>query len=92
MRVLFAHDVHARMAYAGQPLEVAASAALEAVRAAGGLGGAIAVDTRGTIAMPVTSEIMHRGWRRAGEPTQTAEAASGENGGGASAPLAPGAP
>jgi L-asparaginase / beta-aspartyl-peptidase len=90
MRVLFAHDVHCRMAYGGEGLAAAASAALEAVRAAGGLGGAIAVDARGAIAMPVTSEIMHRGWRRAGEPAQTAVAALSENGGGRAAPLDPG--
>ena len=72
MRVLFAHEVHARMLHAGQGLAQAAAAALAAVREAGGLGGAICVGADGTFAMPVSSEVMARGWRRDGEDTQVA--------------------
>jgi isoaspartyl peptidase/L-asparaginase-like protein (Ntn-hydrolase superfamily) len=72
LRVLFAHEVHARMRYGGEGITAAARAALAAVRAAGGVGGAICVDGHGAIAMPVSSDVMHRAWRRGGEPTYTA--------------------
>ncbi len=72
LRVLFAHEVHARMRYGGEDLTAAAGAALAAVAAAGGLGGAICVDARGAIAMPVSSDVMYRAWRRAGRPTYMA--------------------
>jgi beta-aspartyl-peptidase (threonine type) len=72
LRVLFAHEIHARMLYSGEDLTAAAGAALDAVRAAGGLGGAISVDSRGAIALPVSSDVMYRAWRRAGEATYTA--------------------
>jgi L-asparaginase / beta-aspartyl-peptidase len=72
LRVLFAHEIHARMLYRGEDLAAAARAALAAVRAAGGLGGAICVDARGAIAMPVSSDVMYRAWRRAGQPTYAA--------------------
>ncbi|HEV2776752.1 MAG TPA: isoaspartyl peptidase/L-asparaginase, partial [Solirubrobacteraceae bacterium] len=58
MRVLFAHEIHARMLHAGEGLPTAAAAALAAVGEAGGLGGAICVGVDGTIAMPVSSEVM----------------------------------
>jgi beta-aspartyl-peptidase (threonine type) len=76
LRVLFAHEIHARMLYAGEDLAAAAGAALEAVREAGGLGGAICVDAGGAIAMPVSSEVMSRAWRRAGQRTYTAVSGS----------------
>lgn len=63
MRVLFAHEIHARMLHAGEGLAAAAGAALAAVGQAGGLGGAICVGADGTVAMPVSSEVMARAWR-----------------------------
>lgn len=69
MRVLFAHEVHARMLYSGEGPAAAAAAALAAVGDAGGLGGAICVGADGAIAMPVSSEVMARAWRRAGDDT-----------------------
>jgi beta-aspartyl-peptidase (threonine type) len=72
LRVLFAHEIHARMLHGGEHLAAAAAAALAAVGAAGGLGGAICVDAGGTIAMPVSSDVMSRAWRRTGERTYTA--------------------
>ena len=72
LRVLFAHEIHARMRYGSDDLTAAAGAALAAVGAAGGLGGAICVDAQGAIAMPVSSDVMYRAWRRAGQPTYTA--------------------
>ena len=72
MRVVFAHEIHARMLHGGETLAAAAGAALAAVGDAGGRGGAICVGADGAIAMPVTSEVMPRAWRRAGERTHTA--------------------
>lgn len=72
MRVLFAHEIHARMLYAGESLAAAAGAALAAAGDAGGSGGAICVGADGALAMPVSSEIMSRAWRCAGETTRTA--------------------
>jgi beta-aspartyl-peptidase (threonine type) len=72
LRVLFAHDIHARMLYGHDDLTTAASAALGDVRRAGGLGGAICIDANASIAIPITSDVMYRGWRRAGEPPHTA--------------------
>lgn len=72
LRVLFAHDVHARMLYGRDDLATSASAGLAAVRQAGGLGGAICIDASAAIAMPITSDVMYRAWRRAGEPPHTA--------------------
>ena len=72
MRVLFAHEIHARMLHAGEGLATAAAAALAAVGATGGDGGAICVGADGAIAMPVSSEVMARAWRRGDEPTRVA--------------------
>ena len=72
LRVLFAHDIHARMLFGGEDLAAAADTALAAVRAAGGLGGAICVDARGAIAMPFSSDVMYRAWRCADRRTYTA--------------------
>ncbi|MDX6676273.1 MAG: L-asparaginase / beta-aspartyl-peptidase [Solirubrobacteraceae bacterium] len=85
MRAVFAHEIHARMLHGGEDLATAASAALDAVRAAGGRGGAICVDAHGAIAMPVSDETMHRAWRRAGGRTYTAVGAGDEG-----SPLPPG--
>jgi len=72
MRIAFAHEIHARMLHAGEQLEDAAAAALDSARAAGGLGGAICVAARGAIAMPLSSDVMYRAWRRSGGRTYTA--------------------
>jgi beta-aspartyl-peptidase (threonine type) len=72
LRVLFAHEIHARMLHGGEEIAAAAAAALAAVRQAGGLGGAICVDADGAMAMPLSSEVMYRAWRRAGRRTYTA--------------------
>ena len=72
MRVLFAHEIHARMLHAGDGLATAAGAALAAVGEADGLGGAICVGADGAIAMPISSEVMARAWRRGDEQTRIA--------------------
>lgn len=62
IRAAFAHDVHARMAYAGMSLAEACNAALDRVSALGGNGGAIGIDFEGNLAMPFTTTGMYRGW------------------------------
>jgi isoaspartyl peptidase/L-asparaginase-like protein (Ntn-hydrolase superfamily) len=61
IRANAAADVSARMRYAGQTVDAAASGALAEVRALGGDGGLIAVTSEGEIAMPYVSEGMKRG-------------------------------
>jgi beta-aspartyl-peptidase (threonine type) len=61
IRGVLGHNVSARMRYLHESLSAAARAALAEVAALGGLGGLIAVDRRGRIAMPFTTEGMYRG-------------------------------
>jgi beta-aspartyl-peptidase (threonine type) len=63
IRAAYGHEVHARMLLLGESLADAAAAALEAVRAAGGLGGAICVSRTGEIAMPFSDGHMSRAWK-----------------------------
>ena len=70
IRVALAHEVSARMRHLGETLAQAARAALKAVSRIGGDGGLIALDRRGNIAMPFTSEGMFRACvRRDGKRT-----------------------
>ncbi|MBW3550541.1 MAG: isoaspartyl peptidase/L-asparaginase [Proteobacteria bacterium] len=63
IRNAVAHDICARVAYRGDSLEVAANEVVnKIVPAAGGDGGAIALDGDGNIAMPFNSGSMFRGW------------------------------
>ena len=63
IRAAVAHDIAARMAYGGATLADAADAVLiKRVPELGGDGGAIAVDARGNIAMPFSTEGMYRAW------------------------------
>jgi beta-aspartyl-peptidase (threonine type) len=66
----FAHEVHARMRHAGEPLEAAAQAALQDVLGAGGRGGAICVGADGSFSMPATDEVFQRGWLVGDEPPE----------------------
>lgn len=61
MRTLAAYEVSARMRHRGEPLSRAAARALQRVALLGGSGGLIAVDRRGRVAMPFTTEGMFRG-------------------------------
>jgi L-asparaginase / beta-aspartyl-peptidase len=61
VRAVLAYDVAARMRYLGEPLARAAARALANVTRLGGDGGLVAIDCRGRIAMPFTSEGMYRG-------------------------------
>lgn len=71
IRACVAHDIHARMAYAGASLPAASQAALAAMAHLGGEGGVVAIDWQGNITLPYTSAGMYRGWVRAGAPAQT---------------------
>ena len=64
MRALLAYDVAARMRYLREPLARAAARALARVTALGGSGGLIALDGKGRLAMPFTTEGMYRGYAR----------------------------
>ncbi len=73
IRAAAAHDVCARMAYAGLGLEEAAQAVVrDALTPLGGQGGLIAVDARGNVAMPFNTAGMYRGLVRAGDAPTTA--------------------
>lgn len=65
IRNAVAHDICARVAYRGDSLQAAAEEVVNRiVPAAGGDGGAIALDRDGNIAMPFNSGSMFRGWIR----------------------------
>ena len=71
LRVAFAHEVHARMRYQRDTLEDGCAYALGEVSALGGTGGCVAVDSRGNVALPCTTEAMFRGWNRPGDEPHT---------------------
>ena len=63
IRNAVAHDICARVAYAGNTLEAAAEEVIwRRVGDLGGDGGAIALDRDGNIAMPFNTSGMYRGW------------------------------
>ncbi|MDQ6786844.1 MAG: isoaspartyl peptidase/L-asparaginase [Acidobacteriota bacterium] len=62
MRAVAAYDVAARMKYKNLALKEAANEVVEHLRAIGGEGGLIAVDTSGNIALPFNSGGMYRGF------------------------------
>ena len=63
IRNAVAHDICARVAYRGDSLQAAAEEVVDRiVPAAGGDGGAIALDKDGNIAMPFNTSGMYRGW------------------------------
>lgn len=65
IRNAVAHDICARVAYRGDALAEAAEEVVNrVVPAAGGDGGAIALDVDGNIAMPFNSGTMYRAWIR----------------------------
>lgn len=63
IRAAAAHEICARVRLAGESLRVAATAVIDHdIPAAGGDGGAIALDAMGNIAFPFNTEGMYRGW------------------------------
>jgi isoaspartyl peptidase/L-asparaginase-like protein (Ntn-hydrolase superfamily) len=66
IRGVLAHNVSARMRYLDQSLGAAAGDALAEVAALGGMGGLIALDSRGRVAMPFNTDGMYRGYVQPG--------------------------
>ncbi|CAB3799896.1 Isoaspartyl peptidase [Paraburkholderia caffeinitolerans] len=67
IRMVVAHDISARMEYAGASLEEAAHTVVhEKLLQIDGRGGLVAVDAQGNVAMPFNTEGMYRGFIRAG--------------------------
>lgn len=63
IRTAAAHDICARMAYAGDSLQQAAETVInQVIPAAGGDGGAIALGADGSMAFPFNTGGMYRGW------------------------------
>lgn len=62
LRTVAAHDLSARMAYAGKTLDQAAGEVLSRIAEMGGDGGLIAVDRRGNLCLKFTTEGMYRAW------------------------------
>ncbi|SFE23260.1 isoaspartyl peptidase/L-asparaginase family protein [Paracidovorax konjaci] len=72
IRVAAAHDLCARMAYAGLSLAEACDAVVHgALPAIGGTGGLVAVDRHGNVCLPFNTEGMYRGLARAGQAPET---------------------
>lgn len=63
LRAAFAHEVHARVALLGLPLQVAARQALEHVVQLGGHGGCVAIDREGNVSAPFTTLAMPRAYQ-----------------------------
>lgn len=72
IRAAAAHDVSARMRYAGAGLDDAAHAVLDRVKTLGGSGGLIAVDASGAVTLPFISTGMKRAWLAADGAPQAA--------------------
>lgn len=72
VRTGFAHDVHARMRYAGRSLDRACEEALAEVAASGGRGGVIAVDREGNFSIRFNTAGMYRAWAQPGAPARAA--------------------
>ncbi|MFN3595744.1 MAG: isoaspartyl peptidase/L-asparaginase family protein [Rubricoccaceae bacterium] len=63
IRLSVARDIHARMAYLGEDVAVAAGHVIgTTLTEAGGTGGVIALDREGRVAMPFNTEGMYRGY------------------------------
>jgi beta-aspartyl-peptidase (threonine type) len=67
-----AHDIAARLRYAGQSLDTAAHAVVAELAPLGGSGGVVAVDRNGAFALPFNCEGMYRGVATADGALRTA--------------------
>jgi len=72
MRYGIAFEIAARLRHAGQPLQQAAEAVVEALAEFGGRGGVVAVDRSGALALPFNTAGMYRGYVRADGAIHTA--------------------
>lgn len=72
IRALAAYDITALMDYGGLSLsEACERVVMEKLPALGGIGGLIAVDREGNVALPFNSEGMYRAWGYAGDEPST---------------------
>ena len=62
IRYVVAHDIAARIKYANQSIQNAASDVIAALKAKGGLGGVIGLDAQGNVVMPFNTKGMFRGY------------------------------
>jgi L-asparaginase / beta-aspartyl-peptidase len=62
IRQVVGHEISAAMEHGGLRLQRAAKSAIDKVEELGGDGGVIALDARGTLAMPFNTEGMYRGY------------------------------
>jgi beta-aspartyl-peptidase (threonine type) len=62
LRWAVAHEVASLVRYRGMPIAAAAKEAVATLKAAGGNGGLIALDSKGNHAMPMNTEGMYRGY------------------------------
>jgi L-asparaginase / beta-aspartyl-peptidase len=63
IRAVAAHDICARVEYAGKPVaEAARTVVMDVVPRLGGDGGVIALDAQGNFATPFNTDGMYRGW------------------------------
>ncbi len=67
-----AFEIAARLRHAGQSLQQAARAVVDALAAFGGRGGVIAVDRTGSLALPFNTDGMYRGYVRTDGTIHTA--------------------
>jgi beta-aspartyl-peptidase (threonine type) len=67
-----AFEIAARLRHAGQSLQQAANAVIEALAKFGGRGGVVAVDHTGTLVLPFNTAGMYRGYVRADGAIHTA--------------------
>jgi L-asparaginase / beta-aspartyl-peptidase len=67
-----AFEIAARLRYAGQTLQQAAGAVIDALAAIGGAGGVVAVDRTGALALPFNTGGMYRGYVRGDGAIRTA--------------------
>jgi beta-aspartyl-peptidase (threonine type) len=62
IRYVVAHDIAARIKYANQSIEQAANDVIAELKANGGLGGVIGLDSKGNVVMPFNTPGMFRGY------------------------------
>ena len=73
IRAVAGHELSALVEHAGLDLaEAARRLVWQTLPPLGGRGGLIAVDAKGTVALPFNTDGMYRGWVRPGEPIHTA--------------------
>lgn len=72
IRYGIAFEIGARLRHAGQSLQQATRAVIDALTAVGGTGGVVAVDRTGALALPFNTRGMYRGYVRDGDAIRTA--------------------